>query len=126
MLFLMNTVILDLGPETDPRQNGSFPLTDAQVQAVPLNTVIGMLTEEFTRDPDFLVNKTELVVRFAWMLNIKAGINAIKMTYQNGASAQYGKVPDLALGVLQDMQKRKPLTPDIVDEGVWNKLQRQK
>ncbi len=124
MLFLMNTLILQLDSSSDPRGDRHFPLSPGQLSSIPLNDMIAMLTEEFGKDPEFAVHDPKLAARFAWMLYLRAEINAVKMLYNNGMTAQYGKVPELALGVLLDMQRRKPLTMDIIDSGVWSKLQK--
>ncbi len=124
MLFLMNTVILELDGTSDPRNDKTFPLSAEQLAAVPLNTIVGMLTEEFKGDPELAANNPILAGRFAWMLYLRSEINAVKMASGTGLSTQYGKVPELALGVLLDMQRRKPLTAEIVDQAVWSKLKK--
>ena len=125
MLFLMNTVVLQLDASSDPRADRNFPLSAAQLAAIPVNAIMGMLTDEFRKDLEIAAANPSLAGRFAWMLYLRGEINAVKMIYANGVTAQYGKVPELALGVLLDMQKRKPLTMDMIDQSVWSKLKKQ-
>ena len=125
MLFLMNTVVLELDGASDPRSDKNFPLSGGELAAIPLNMIVGMLTEAFGKDPELVTNDPALIGRFAWMLYLRGEINAVKIVHDEGLSTQYGRVPELALGVLFDMQMRKPLTLDIVDQGVWRKLKKQ-
>ena len=122
----MNTVVIDLSDDTDPRRDPAFPMSAAHIQALPFNSILELLTAEYVRDTDFEKGNMARARRFAWMLFIKAEINAVKMIYDNGVFAQYGRVPELALGVLMDMAQTQPLTSQIIDDAVWQKLQKPK
>ena len=124
MKFLLNTFILDLGPDCDPFASPGFPLSREQYQGITINQLAEMLAGEFATDAQVLAHHPMRVKRLLWMLHDKAQVNALKLVWQNGTKAQFGQVPELAFAGLIAMAERGQLTAAAVEESVWSKLQR--
>jgi hypothetical protein len=124
MKFLLNTTILDLGPDCDPFATPGFPLSREQYQGITINQLAEMLAGEFAADAQVIARHPMRIKRLCWMLQEKAQVNALKLSWQGGTKAQFGQVPELAFAGLIAMAERGQLTPAAVEEAVWSKLQR--
>ena len=124
MKFLLNTTILDLGPESDPFATPGFPLNREQYQGISINQLAEMLAAEFAADAQVVARHPLRVKRLCWMLQDKAQVNALKLSWANGTKAQFGQVPELAFAGLIAMAERGQLSQAAVEEAVWSKLQR--
>jgi hypothetical protein len=124
MKFLLNDTIVDVGPECDPRTQPGFPLSPEQYQGIGVNQLAEMLAGEFAADPQVLARHPARIKRVLWMMQDKAKINALKLSWQGGTKAQFGQVPELAFAGLIAMAERGQLTMAAAEEAVWTKLRR--
>ena len=124
MKFLLNTALLDIGAESSPFRDPSFPLTKEQYQTITPNDLVEMLAGEFRQNPNALKASQSRVKRLLWMLYDKAKVNALRLSWEGGTQAQFGQLPELAFAGLQTMAAHSPLTMAAIDEAVWSKLQR--
>jgi len=122
-LFLYNDVLLHLDEAADPSHDPSFPLQPQQIATLTAESVIALLVQEAEADPNLLSSHPKRVQVLCHLLRAR-GINAVRLRYRPDGrlGADWGNVPESALGGLVSLQEQGGLSHEMVEQAVWSKL----
>ena len=123
-LFLFDTHLLTLTPDTHPLRSQSFPLAPEVYDQLTADTLVGMLCDDLNEDPANVMSRPGYLLAFAHMLSDKAGANVFRLVQGGGGlSARWAQVPEMSLRALEPLAKDGMLSPEVVEESIWTPLQ---
>lgn len=126
MLFLFNDAVFDLGDLKSVLNSGQIPLSIAQIEALTVSQLNGLVREAVFSDPQIARSKPDHVRHLcALICYIAPGANALLAVCPQGAKSwhavglRYANVPITTLAYLWGEQSSGRLTPQLANSAVW-------
>jgi hypothetical protein len=126
MLFLLNTEVLDLQPETEALTREAV---DERRATPSLFRSVQLGQKLFFQNAGFQKADPRLVRRIAAAIGLASEANAAMFVFpQSGArspleiAVRLGSAPLTTMAYLWTLQKREPLTAGIVNRDVWSQV----